>query len=136
WMVAALVCSAAFSRGCVALVLGSLPYARDETDAKAKPIAGRVSAGDVLCAVLFAVAPSIALATWTGDATPVLMATSFALGAAALMRRMIRRRLGGYTGDCLGAVQQVAELAFLLGLLIVLGALPDVLPTEDPEEEE
>jgi len=136
WVVAALVCSAAFSRGCVVLVLGSLPYARDETDAKAKPIAGRVSAGDTVCAVLFAVVPSLALAAWTGDATPVLMAVSFALAAAALMRRMIRRRLGGYTGDCLGAVQQVAELAFLLGLLIVLGATADALPIEEPEDEE
>jgi adenosylcobinamide-GDP ribazoletransferase len=29
------------------------------------------------------------------------------------------RRIGGYTGDCLGAAQQVAELAFYLGLLCV-----------------
>ena len=28
-----------------------------------------------------------------------------------------RRLLGGYTGDCLGALQQVAELAFYLGFL-------------------
>jgi adenosylcobinamide-GDP ribazoletransferase len=30
-----------------------------------------------------------------------------------------RRWLGGYTGDCLGATQQVSELAFYLGLLAV-----------------
>jgi adenosylcobinamide-GDP ribazoletransferase len=29
----------------------------------------------------------------------------------------VRRRIGGYTGDCLGAVQQIAELAFLIGAL-------------------
>jgi adenosylcobinamide-GDP ribazoletransferase len=28
-----------------------------------------------------------------------------------------KRWLGGYTGDCLGAVQQVSEIAFYLGLL-------------------
>jgi adenosylcobinamide-GDP ribazoletransferase len=38
------------------------------------------------------------------------------------MRRLMRRRLGGYTGDCLGAVQQVAEVAFLLGMLVALAA--------------
>jgi adenosylcobinamide-GDP ribazoletransferase len=27
------------------------------------------------------------------------------------------RRLGGYTGDCLGAAQQAAELACYLGIL-------------------
>lgn len=30
---------------------------------------------------------------------------------------LMRRRLGGYTGDLLGAVQQTSEVAFLLGLL-------------------
>ena len=31
--------------------------------------------------------------------------------------RLLLRWLGGYTGDCLGATQQLAELAFYLGLL-------------------
>jgi adenosylcobinamide-GDP ribazoletransferase len=36
--------------------------------------------------------------------------------AAALAGGLyVRRRIGGYTGDCLGAVQQLAELGFLLG---------------------
>jgi adenosylcobinamide-GDP ribazoletransferase len=35
----------------------------------------------------------------------------------ALAGRYFYRRIGGYTGDCLGATQQVAEVAFYLGLL-------------------
>ena len=31
--------------------------------------------------------------------------------------RIFARRLGGYTGDCLGAAQQVAELAIYCGIL-------------------
>lgn len=31
--------------------------------------------------------------------------------------RTFARRLGGYTGDCLGATQQVAELAIYFGVL-------------------
>ena len=31
--------------------------------------------------------------------------------------RLFRRRLDGYTGDCLGATQQIAELAIYLALL-------------------
>ena len=31
-----------------------------------------------------------------------------------------KRWLGGYTGDCLGATQQVSEIAFYLGLLASL----------------
>ena len=41
-----------------------------------------------------------------------------ALGAtvivALLMRQWLKRRLGGYTGDGLGATEQLAEIAVLL----------------------
>ncbi|MEO6300296.1 MAG: adenosylcobinamide-GDP ribazoletransferase [Paracoccaceae bacterium] len=33
------------------------------------------------------------------------------------MRRRFEARLGGYTGDCLGAVQQCSEIGFYLGVL-------------------
>jgi adenosylcobinamide-GDP ribazoletransferase len=36
------------------------------------------------------------------------------------MRSRFERRLGGYTGDCLGAVQQTSELGFYLGVLACL----------------
>jgi adenosylcobinamide-GDP ribazoletransferase len=41
-----------------------------------------------------------------------------ALLTSWLAARYFKRRLGGYVGDALGATQQVAELVFLLGLLI------------------
>jgi len=33
-----------------------------------------------------------------------------------VITRWFHRRLGGFTGDCLGATQQVCELAFYHGL--------------------
>jgi adenosylcobinamide-GDP ribazoletransferase len=36
------------------------------------------------------------------------------------MWRLLARRLQGFTGDCLGATQQVCELAFYLGLALSL----------------
>jgi adenosylcobinamide-GDP ribazoletransferase len=36
-----------------------------------------------------------------------------------LARAYFVRRIGGYTGDCLGATQQLAELAFYVGLACV-----------------
>ena len=36
------------------------------------------------------------------------------------MRRVFEKRLGGYTGDCLGAVQQTSEAGFYLAVLAVL----------------
>jgi adenosylcobinamide-GDP ribazoletransferase len=43
--------------------------------------------------------------------------------AWAWMARWFARRLQGFTGDCLGATQQVGEIAFYLGLALAWGAL-------------
>jgi adenosylcobinamide-GDP ribazoletransferase len=40
-----------------------------------------------------------------------------ALLATLWLARMFKRQIGGYTGDCLGATQQLAEVAFYGGLL-------------------
>ena len=45
-----------------------------------------------------------------------------ALGAAQVAR-LLARRLQGFTGDGLGAVQQVSEIGFYLGAALALGAL-------------
>lgn len=127
WIVVSLVCAAAFSRGCAVLVMASLPYAREDDDsAKAKPVARDVSGHDALLAIAMAVAPVAVLAHWTGDPWPALLGAASALMLTGAMRRIVRRRLGGYTGDCLGAVQQIAEIAFLVGVLIALGAATDL----------
>ena len=49
-----------------------------------------------------------------GEALSVLVITAV---VSVLAMRTFARRLGGYTGDCLGATQQVAELAIYLGIL-------------------
>jgi len=46
-----------------------------------------------------------------------LAALALVAGVWGICFRWLRRRLGGYTGDCLGAVQQLAEVAFLLAVL-------------------
>jgi adenosylcobinamide-GDP ribazoletransferase len=48
----------------------------------------------------------------------LIVACSFAVLALLWMGRLFKRRLQGFTGDCLGATQQVCEIAFYLGLAI------------------
>ena len=43
-----------------------------------------------------------------------LLAPIAAMAAASFASRWIAERIGGYTGDTLGAVQQCAEIAFLV----------------------
>ena len=47
----------------------------------------------------------------------VMLALLLVALTAWIAARYFLRRIGGYTGDCLGATQQVTELAFYLGLL-------------------
>jgi adenosylcobinamide-GDP ribazoletransferase len=42
----------------------------------------------------------------------------FTAAAWWAMKRLFERRLQGFTGDCLGAAQQVCEIAFYLGAAI------------------
>jgi len=71
---------------------------------------------------------ALALAAATGGLVllaigPVLGTGAVLAGAAGLLaghllaRACFERRLGGYTGDCLGATQQLSELGFYLGVL-------------------
>ena len=102
----ALVAGHAGSRFFVVCVLARLPYAR--ADGKAAPVAGRVGVTELAVAGCCGVLPMLLLER---RAAPALL---LAAGLAWFMARWFRRRLGGYTGDGLGAVQQVTELAILL----------------------
>lgn len=103
----------ALARTAAVAVMVSLPYAGDAEHAKAKPLALRVPPAQLGVALLFCL-PLLALGPQ--QAVPALLA---AAAVAVLMRAWLRRRLGGYTGDTLGATEQLAEAALLL-LLVAL----------------
>lgn len=111
----AIVVAHAVSRAAPVVLLALLPYAGDLEHAKAKPMAQQVHRADVGIALLLAGAVAAALAVPLGTA-PTLAALGAATLATAAMRRWLRRRLGGYTGDTLGATQQGTEAALLLAL--------------------
>ena len=56
-----------------------------------------------------------------------LSAVWLALAPVFLIRwylgQLFMRRLGGYTGDCLGAVQQLTEVAFYLGVCAIIDCI-------------
>jgi adenosylcobinamide-GDP ribazoletransferase len=106
------------SRAMAVLLIARLPYAGDIEHAKAKPLARRVSAGGAAVALgwvvlLVAVLVGCAAAQASLIAIALLCCAAGALGCA----RWLQRRLGGYTGDGLGATQQITELLTLLGWL-------------------
>jgi adenosylcobinamide-GDP ribazoletransferase len=108
---AALVAAHAFSRFCAVLVIVTGHYVGSADRSRAAPVVERVRIGDVLIAALFGL-PALALC-----GPRVVVAVVVALAVAGLLMRWCVRRIGGYTGDTLGATQQVAEAGFYVALL-------------------
>ena len=117
WTPVALLTAQPFSRACAVLVMLIMPYARSDDDAKAKPVAQNLRRIDGLIAIAIGIAPAAIAAWWFGAYEGYALAILPALIATVWLCRKFWRRLRGYTGDCLGATQQVAEVCFLLGLL-------------------
>ena len=73
-----------------------------------------MGAGSLAVAGLFGLAP-LALLPWEA----ALASLGLAALTTFLAARYFVKRIGGYTGDCLGAAQQLSELAIYLGILAV-----------------
>lgn len=116
WSAAACVAAHAAGRAAAVVLMALLPYAGDEAHAKAKPLTRDVRVAD---AAFSAATGALAL----GLAALVMATSAGAIGAMLLlvmlvasMRWWLRQRLGGYTGDTLGACEQLGEVAVLLAL--------------------
>ena len=75
--------------------------------------AGKPTDNDVWLTVAIGVALAFLLLLGKGFLVAVLAPVA-AVAAAVVAARWIADRIGGYTGDTLGAVQQVAEIVFLV----------------------
>jgi len=93
-------------------------YVRPEPDARSRAMAAGMPAAALAFAVVTGTAPLVALAWLVG---PELLAAALPCVLAwALLARLLTRRLDGYTGDCLGAAQQVTETLFYVGASAML----------------
>jgi adenosylcobinamide-GDP ribazoletransferase len=106
------------SRTAAVWLIWMLPYAGDVEHAKAKPLARRISLRGLCVAVLWAaLVAAVLIARVPGHAAWVGTSVVMAAAGGLWMLRWLRKRLGGYTGDTLGATQQITELLVLLGWL-------------------
>lgn len=112
----ALIAAHGLSRASAVVVIATSRYVRFE--GKAKPVASALSPAGLAATLLTAstiIAALALLANWPPAAILCALA-GLALGHIAL-RLFYAPKLGGYTGDALGAVQQASEMGFYLGLL-------------------
>lgn len=118
--IGALLLAHPLSRLAATALIWKLDYVRGE--GKAKPLAQHMSGGEFAIGAATCVLPAaLVLASGWTSAAAVLASALAALLAALWLGRKFVRRIGGYTGDCLGAVQQLAEVAIYLAVLATLG---------------
>ena len=107
------------SRAAMVWVMASSDYVREKGAGSA--VAGGIDRTAMMVALITTGVALLPL-VFCVRMEAILCALAGLVLAQVLMRRWYEPRLGGYTGDCLGAVQQCSEVGFYLGLLVVIGA--------------
>ena len=104
----------ALSRLTAISIIFTTEYVREDELSKSKPIAKQNTWKEILGAFIFGLAPVTYLIflSWkfVFILIPLIILRFFAI-------RYFKKWIGGYTGDCLGAVQQLAEVIIFLSII-------------------
>lgn len=100
----------AWSKFCAAQIINFLPYTRKVEESKSDTIYERFGIWAWLLAAAGGTVPGVLLpmSLWIAYIAPVAV--------AALLILLMKRRIGGYTGDCCGACSLLCELSFYLSI--------------------
>lgn len=115
---AALIAAHAAARAAPAFVMNHLGYAGDIATMKVSYVETPVRPGELMFALVVTGLAVVPLALVSPSAVVVGLLGGAAL--AFLLARGSQKMLGGYTGDVLGAIEQVFEIGFLLGVVAAM----------------
>lgn len=111
------------SRMLAASLIFALPYVRD-SDGKSKPLANNQTKADLFVLICIGLIPLIFLSFKAQLFLLVIWLLIF-----LWIKQLLRKQLGGYTGDCLGAAQQISEIT---GYVVLLGLLHQQISVISP----
>lgn len=109
------VLAASLSRAVAGSLIFSMPYVSDHEQSKSKPLAQAQSPSELLILLLIGIAPLIFYASEVVFALLLVL-----LVFRWLFKQWLMAKIGGFTGDCLGAAQQISELLIYLTLVSYL----------------
>jgi len=114
----------ALSKCLASTIIWFLPYARRPEEAKNGLVYASSSAGERIISLIVGLVPlGLMVWTWTGaSAICMLIPPLVAAGVCAALILLMRRRIGGYTGDCCGATFLLTELTFYLTFTLILNS--------------
>lgn len=104
-----IVTSYTFSRAIAASLIYDMPYVSDLDTSKSKPLANKQTRGELVFLLLVGVLPGL----WFGLEFALVLSVVTYLFRTGFKKWLIAR-IGGFTGDCLGAAQQLMELLIYL----------------------
>jgi adenosylcobinamide-GDP ribazoletransferase len=110
--IAAIILAYVFSRAVAASLISTMPYVSDPEGSKSKPLANQQTQKELIFLAVCALLPAV---YWGMQITITLVIWAFLFRIG--FKRWLMARLGGFTGDCLGAAQQIVELSVYLILL-------------------
>lgn len=109
-----------WSKWSASQIVNLLPYARNEEDCKIKKVYDRMSARTFTVGLLFALVPMLGCVLFLKE-TPymalwICVTASVPNSVMVWLVQYMRRRIGGYTGDCCGATFLLCELSYFIAL--------------------
>ncbi|MCJ7446240.1 MAG: adenosylcobinamide-GDP ribazoletransferase [Bacteroidales bacterium] len=91
-------------------------YIREDEESKAKSVVRNYSWKEVIGSFFFGLVPLICLALYQLQIIYALIPLLF---ARFMLSGYFKKWIGGYTGDCLGATQQVCEVVYYLSIITI-----------------
>lgn len=113
---AAVMAGDPFAKFVSAQLINTLPYVRPEEQSKARTVYEPMRTGELVGAFVCGLLPMLLLLRpvfWLAGLGPFVVFAGLSM--------WMRKRIGGYTGDCCGAMFLLAELSFYVMLLVLCG---------------
>lgn len=103
-----------FCKGISAMIINKLPYVRKEEEAKNKTVYSKMTPSELSICILLAGLSLIWLPSFS-----YFLAIILPIAIFLILVNFMKRKIGGYTGDCCGATFLLTELSFYLGVCAV-----------------
>ena len=109
-----MIAAHSFSRFVPVITIFFGKYAREDLTSKVKPIGNKIGVGGFIFSFIVGILPLFLFKNWL-----FILATIIPLIIGFAFMPYFNKRIGGYTGDCLGAIQQVCEICVYISFVLL-----------------
>ena len=103
------------SKTLTGLMINLLPYARTEQESKAKTLFDKLKVGRIILLLFFGLIPCVLFLNFK-----LWLAMLFPLVTVCFIYLLVKKKIGGYTGDVCGATALLCELSFYMGVYLLV----------------